>query len=564
MTDATQPFWQRALPAGSIYLWLLLLVLAPNALLVAASFMTNEGGAILLKPTLANYGRLIDRASYLILIQRTVLMALMAATVATLIAFPMAWFASRYIGQLKYVASLLVIIPLWISLLMRVFAWKIILGENGVLNSFLVTSGILDEPTPAFIYNRFAVVLTLAYVAIPYVFITSYTALERIPGHLTEASADCGASGFTTFRHVVWPLARQGVAVGFALAFLLAVGDYVTPSMVGGLDGTMIGVVISSQFGLAGNWPLGSAIAIVLVLVVAVILASLVLATRTRGVMEEGDAGHVSAPAWATLTGGNKIRRAILWLLFIIPYVFLYGPLLIIILFSFNASEIQAMPFSGFTFEWYRQLGENGNLLEALRRSLLVGGITVTVSVFVGTSFALTFANLSLRASGLLQSLVALPIALPGIILGISLALTFRAFAFDTPLIRVVLGHGVFIMPVVMLIVLTRLQSLDPALKDASGDLGATRWQTLTRVTLPLIRTAVLGGALLGFTLSFDEMIISLFLTGSEPTLPIYIWNQLRFGFTPEINAIFAVITLVSFIAVGFATRFIGKAGGDG
>jgi spermidine/putrescine transport system permease protein len=123
---------------------------------------------------------------------------------------------------------------------------------------------------------------------------------------------------------------------------------------------------------------------------------------------------------------------------------------------------------------------------------------------------------------------------------------------------RLVAGHAVFIMPVVMLIVLARLNGLDPSLEDASSDLGATRGQTLRRIILPLIRTAIIGAALLGFTLSFDEMIISLFLTGAEPTLPIFIWNQLRFGFTPEINAIFAIITLVSLVAIAVATRVIG------
>jgi spermidine/putrescine transport system permease protein len=182
----------------------------------------------------------------------------------------------------------------------------------------------------------------------------------------------------------------------------------------------------------------------------------------------------------------------------------------------------------------------------------------------IGTVFAMIFANKTVRGSAVVQALIALPVALPGIILGISLALTFRSLGIENPLLRVVLGHSVFIMPVVMLIVLARLNGLDPSLRDASDDLGATRTQTLRKVTLPLIMKAILGGALLGFTLSFDEVVISLFLTGSEPTLPIYIWNQLRFGFTPEINAIFAVIAAVSLLAIIAATKVIGGAKAPG
>jgi spermidine/putrescine transport system permease protein len=326
----------------------------------------------------------------------------------------------------------------------------------------------------------------------------------------------------------------------------------------------MIGVVIASQFGLAGNWPLGSAIAMLVVIAVAAVLALLVYATRTRGVMEEGDAGHVSATAWALLTGRGRMIRIGAWVLFILPYLFLYGPLIVIAVFSFNNNEIQALPLSGFTLRWYADLAANANLIDALLRSLLVAAIAVGVSVVIGTAFAMIFANKTVRGSAVVQALIALPVALPGIILGISLALTFRSLGIENPLLRVVLGHSVFIMPVVMLIVLARLNGLDPSLRDASDDLGATRTQTLRKVTLPLIMKAILGGALLGFTLSFDEVVISLFLTGSEPTLPIYIWNQLRFGFTPEINAIFAVIAAISLLAIIAATKVIGGAKAPG
>lgn len=551
--------WRDVCLVQPIYIWLLLLVIAPNAALVIASFMKSSGGAIIMEPTLSNYSRLIERSSYLILIQRTTLMALSAAFLATIIAYPMAYFVSRYVRKHRFAVVLLVIIPLWISLLMRVFAWKIILGENGVFNTFLLEFGILDEPTQIFIYTRHTVVLALAYVAIPYVFVTSYTALERIPSNLIEASRDCGASGFQTFIRVVWPLSKQGVAIGFALAFLLGVGDYVTPSMVGGLDGTMIGVVIASQFGLAGNWPLGSAISIVLVGCVVIILGLVAFSTRSKGIIEEGDAGHVRAVSWSHLKQGGKIVRVIAWFAFLLPYIFLYGPLIIICVFSFNQGTIQAFPLTGFTLQWYSEVLENTNLINALGRSLMVGGLAVLVGGTIGTSFALIFVMVRPRGAVILQSMVSLPVAFPGIILGISLALTFEEIKLYNSLVRVVIGHATFVMPIIMLIVLSRLKSLDPSLNDASSDLGATPVQTLRRITLPLVKTAVIGGALLGFTLSFDEVLISLFLTGAEPTLPIFIWNQLRFGFTPEINAIFTLIGTGSLIAIAIGTRIINK-----
>ncbi|MCB8829176.1 ABC transporter permease subunit, partial [Escherichia coli] len=123
------------------------------------------------------------------------------------------------------------------------------------------------------LYNSFAVFLTFVYVSIPFIFVAAYSAIDRIPPSLTEAANDCGASGFRAFFTVVWPLSRPGTSVGVALAFLMAVGDYITPSMVGGLDGTMLGMVIASQFGIVGNWPYGAALALMLLVTVAVVLA---------------------------------------------------------------------------------------------------------------------------------------------------------------------------------------------------------------------------------------------------------------------------------------------------
>ena len=153
-------------------------------------------------------------------------------------------------------------------------------------NSSLQEAGIVDHPISALLYTRSAVFLTLTYVAIPFVFVTSYAALERIPTALIEASQDAGASSLRTFRHVIWPLSKQGAAIGFAMAFLIAVGDYPTPQLVGGLDGTMIGAVIVSEFGLAANWPLGAAMALSLLIVVMLFLAVVARMSRSQGVLE--------------------------------------------------------------------------------------------------------------------------------------------------------------------------------------------------------------------------------------------------------------------------------------
>jgi spermidine/putrescine transport system permease protein len=266
--------------------WAAVLVLLPNLLMLVYSFWRTRDGVLIREFTFANYVAVLTNDVNLRILGQTVLVALGASLLATAIAYPMAWFVVRRLSRRRLLAVLLVIVPLWISYLVRVYAWKIILGDNGVINSTLISLGIIQDPLSFMLYSRFAVFLTLTYVAIPFAFVASYAALERVPAPLLEASADAGASPRRTFWTIVWPLSRQGVGIGFALAFLLCMGDYLTPAMVGGLQGTMFGSLIVNQFGLANNWPLGAAMSIVLLLVTAALLAVIARVTRTDAVLE--------------------------------------------------------------------------------------------------------------------------------------------------------------------------------------------------------------------------------------------------------------------------------------
>jgi spermidine/putrescine transport system permease protein len=326
--------WVRLLPVVPVYLWVGLLVIVPNLFMIIYSFWQTKSGDIVHNWTLANYAKVAIVPTYQFLIGKTVAVAFAAALLAALVAYPMAYFVSRHLRRHKLTAVLLIVIPLWVSLLVRVFAWRIMLGESGILNSALVGAGILEQASSAFLYTPFTVFLTLTYVCVPFVFVTSYTALERIPGSLIEASEDSGANGWQTFRNVIWPLSRQGAALGFSLAFLVAVGDYVTPSMVGGLDGTMLGMVIASQFGLAANWPLGAAMAITLMIVVVVVLVVVASLTRTRGILESADSGMTMDPGrWRQSSWASRVGHIGAWVMFLVPYLVLYAPLAVIAIF---------------------------------------------------------------------------------------------------------------------------------------------------------------------------------------------------------------------------------------
>lgn len=271
---------KRLLMVSPALVWIVGLILLPNIFLISYSLWKNELGTIVHVWNVHNYTELFSSQVFITLLKRTLLIAVVSTTCATLIAYPLAYVVVTRFGRYKTLAALLIIVPLWVSYLMRVFAWKIILGENGVLNGLLKSLGLIEKPSTALLYSTTTVIVTLTYVAIPYVFLSAYTALDRVPKHYYEASSDCGASAWSTFRNVVWPLTRPGVAVGFAIGFVLTFGDYVTPQMVGGLSGTMLGSIVLQSFGTADNWPQGAAIGVTIVCAGLLVLALLSLFTR--------------------------------------------------------------------------------------------------------------------------------------------------------------------------------------------------------------------------------------------------------------------------------------------
>jgi spermidine/putrescine transport system permease protein len=253
--------------------WITMLVLVPLAIMVVFSLWSVQDYRIHHAWTTSQYAATLGSGLWRVLLVRTLLTALVVAVCATAVSLPLAWFVSQRLRRAKAFALALMLLPLWVSFLLRAYSWKVILGERGILNTLLIDIGVIERPLNALLYSRTAVVIALLYVSIPFVFAPIFVAFERIPKDFLWASHDLGGGTFRTFARVAMPLALPGIVTGFAFAFVLSVGDFVTPSLVGGTSGTMIGALIVSQFGLAFNWPLGAAMAIVLLVVVLVFLA---------------------------------------------------------------------------------------------------------------------------------------------------------------------------------------------------------------------------------------------------------------------------------------------------
>lgn len=241
---------------------------------------------------------------------------------------------------------------------------------------------------------------------------------------------------------------------------------------------------------------------------------------------------------------------------------FLYVPIWVLIAFSFNDSRSLTWPLTGFTLEWYQKLWENTDIQAAIGNSFYVATFSTLLTLAVGVPAALALHRVNFPGKTIFRRLILLPITLPGIVTGISMLNMFRLFGFNLSLETVILGHATALLGVVVTQVFARLQRLPKSLEEASSDLGANPLRTFFHITLPNIRSAIIGAGLLSFVLSFDEIPVTFFLTGRDNTLPMYIYSTLRRGVTPEINAVGSIIVLFSLIliiAAVFVTRDRGK-----
>ncbi len=242
----------------------------------------------------------------------------------------------------------------------------------------------------------------------------------------------------------------------------------------------------------------------------------------------------------------------------VLVFLFLYFPLFIVILFSF--SRVQSIVGeNSFTLKWYTELFKDRALMSAFFHSLMVGGIAVLFAVVFGTFGAFFLQRTEFPGKGVFRTLVMLPYLLPGIIMGLTLLIFIRKIDIKLSMFTILLGHISFTTPLVMLQVLTRLQRMGPNYEFAAMDLGANPVQTFFYVTLPMIKTAIIGGALLAFTTSFDEIVISYFLTGTWMTLPVYIYGMIRFGLSPKVYAVSGIVLCLSILIVILMTRYTGE-----
>ncbi len=346
--------WLRGYTLLSPALLVMICALAlPVFTLVVYSFWTQDYVHIDETFTLKNYQTFFDKWIYGKLLLRSIRTSATVTLLSVVMAYPVAYFLAFKVKKNVMTWLILINLPLWISYLLRVLAWKIMLGNNGVINSTLLDLGFIQGPLEFLLYSRFSVVLTLVHGWAAFAILPIYLSLSKIDHSLLETAADLGEGPVRTFLRVTLPLSMPGVIAASVIEFIPVVGDYITPMMVGGPRGMMFGQIIAAQFGEANNWPLGAALTLIMMITITVIACTFVWLAQL-GTVKRREMEVVRAPKDGIVTAGRRFSPLLIYVIFYL--VLLYTPSMMLPIFSFNDSIQMALPLKGFTFDWYLQI----------------------------------------------------------------------------------------------------------------------------------------------------------------------------------------------------------------
>ena len=543
--------WLRGYALLSPTLLVMICALAlPIGTLVVYSFWTQDYVTIDKTFTWLNYETFFDKPVYGKLLLRSIWMSATVTLITILLAYPVAYFLAFRVKKNIMTWLILINLPFWTSYLLRVLAWKIMLGNSGVINSTLENLGFIEGPLEFLLYSKFAVTLTLVHAWAAFAILPIYLSLSKIDRSLLEAAADLGESPVRTFLRVTLPLSMPGVIAAAVIQFIPVVGDYITPMMVGPPNG-MIGQLIAAQFLVVNNIPLGAALTIIMMITVTTLAFTFVWLAQ-RGTVKRREMETVLPNSDSAIA--QRRRFGLLFCYVVLYILFLYVPSLMLPIFSFNDSIQMALPLKGFTLKWYAAIADTPGLLTALGNSFKIALPVAIVSTSLATIAAKTMTRYRLPGRGLAIGFILLPMVMPGIILAVGLLVVAMAVGVPLSLWTIGIAHVVATLPFSMLVVMARLEGFSKNLEESALDLGENSWMTFWRITFPLILPGVGAAFLLSFTTSFDEFLYALFLGGNHVTLPVFMFTQTRFPQTlPTVLALGSCIFMGTAILLGTA-----------
>lgn len=537
--------WPLLLPALVLLTGLCAL---PLVMLLAESFGLPAA-------TLDNYRRFITDGGQLRVMIYTLRLSLTVTAMCLLLGYPTAWLMTRLRGRALSAALAMVVAPYLTSLLVRTYAWVILLSNDGIVNSLLIRSGFIDSPAKL-LYNDLGVHIGMVHIMLPFMILPLYSAMRRIDGRLVSASYSLGAGPLTTFVRVYLPQSWPGVRSAVTLVFVLCLGFFVTPAALGGPDNLTFSGLIEAQVTQALDFGQAATAAIILLAATLTILRT----AKSQGSQVRRQRTAIDLPRlrqWLWQHGRDRpahaplLAPAIVRLIVALVLLFLIAPSLIMVPMSFNDSAFLQFPPAGWSLRWYRNFLSDELWLSAIGFSFSVGVATAVLAALCGTAAACALPR---GEGGLVRIVTAAmlsPLIIPSIVLGIGI---YRIFAMTGLLgtwTGLVLAHGVAAMGYVFLIVRASLEGVDPSLARAAASLGAAPLIVFHRIVLPLIMPGIAAGTLFAFMHSFDELVITRFIAGFRlQTLPLKMWEGIRHTVDPTVAAVSSLLLLLTMIAL--------------
>ena len=553
------------------------LLMLPSLLLLLGVFIAPLAQILLMsfeQPswTLDHYREVFQDDILVAVLLRTLTLSVKVTGVCLLLGYPIAYAMLRSGETMRRVIALLVILPLWTSLLVRTYAWIVILGRKGMVNEAMIGLGLIDMPLPL-LYNRFSVYVGMVHIMLPFMVLPLYAVMQRIDLRLMSAAWSLGAGKSASFLLIFLPLSLPGVLAGSLLVFILSIGFFVTPALLGGLGDTTFVMLIERQINRLFNWPLASAMSIILLLAT---LALVVVYNRLLSA-RPGDSPLVGrALVWSLRLGalvrapfrrhgegagrtrpdlGERYARRPLWkpsLVLIFAWLVLFGmdfPISIIFPLSFSDAPFLQFPPPDYSLRWFEKYFSREDWTGPTITSFQVAGVTMVIATVIGTLASIAIVRGKFPGKRLAVGLLMSPIIVPTIILAVALYYLFASYGLIGTRTGLVLAHTVLAVPYVIVVVSAALERIDPSLEQAAWTLGATKFKAFVKVTLPLIRPAVLTAALFAFLASFDEVVVAIFISGtSATTLPKRMWDGIREEIDPTIAAVAALLIVLSLL----------------
>lgn len=568
LSFASAPAAPRRFAFGPLWLaapglaFLAVFFLVPVLRLLALSLQVPDTGGF----TAAHYARLFEAPVYLRVLGITFRIAGETALLSVLIGYPLAYWLAQMPESRRNRMVLLVLVPFWTSYLVKTFAWVILLGRNGVINTLLTGSGATDAPV-TFLHNEFGVMIGMVHAMMPLAVLTMLPVMAGIDRRLGQAAGTLGAAPGQGFWLVFFPLSLPGLAAGGLLTFITSLGFFIVPALLGGRQQTMLAQLIITQVQELLNWAFAGALA-ALMLVAA--LVTCWLYDRLFGLSSlSGDSGggqaaqgrlrrlgfetlHLAARLTGTLTDrlrpivGGRGLRLMLPLYCALVLAFLVLPALLVLPMGFTSSSFLEFPPPGYSLKWFDTYFSSPVWIAATVRSFGVAFATAVLATVLGGAAALALARSTSRWRGVVFAAFLAPMIVPRIILAVGLFYLFAQLGLVATDIGLVIGHTVLALPFSLVAIAAVLKSYDFRLDQAAATLGANRLQALRLVTVPLIRGGLVAGFLFAFITSFDELSIALFVSGGvKTTLPKQMWDDMILQLNPTLAAVSVVVFVI-------------------